>query len=187
MRIEIKSFIIKTNRIVIRPPTIYDAALLNKSIINSYAELNQWMAWATIKPSIEDTQNFIKFAQNCWLTEEPKELPFLIFDNYEKNLYGAISYNNINWEIPMLEIGYWGNKTYLGKGYMTEAVKLLTDYALKNIKVNRIEIRCDINNLKSAAIPKRLGYVLEARFRNHRRDLQKNKLSDTLIFIRYSE
>jgi RimJ/RimL family protein N-acetyltransferase len=60
-------------------------------------------------------------------------------------------------------------------------VRLLTDYAFDNLKANRIEICCDELNARSAAIPKRLGFVLEERLRN---DLATSdgRLRTTLVF-----
>ena len=48
-----------------------------------------------------------------------------------------------------------------------EAVRLLANYAFDTLKANRLEIRCDELNVRSAAIPQRLGFVQEGRLRNN--------------------
>jgi ribosomal-protein-serine acetyltransferase len=60
-------------------------------------------------------------------------------------------------------------------------VKLLTDYAFTELAAQRIEIRCDERNIRSAAIPQRLGFVQEGRLRNY--DLAPDgTLRNMLIF-----
>ena len=49
---------------------------------------------------------------------------------------------------------------------LPEAVRLLMDYAFNAFAANRVEIRCDELNVRSAAVSQRLGYVLEGRLRN---------------------
>jgi RimJ/RimL family protein N-acetyltransferase len=60
-------------------------------------------------------------------------------------------------------------------------VRLLTDYAFDTLQANRIEIRCDELNARSAAIPQRLGYVLEGRLRN-RLATSDGRLRTMLVF-----
>ena len=43
----------------------------------------------------------------------------------------------------------------------TEAARLLTNLALTKLGAARVEIRCDVLNERSAAVPRRLGYALE--------------------------
>ena len=60
-----------------------------------------------------------------------------------------------------LEIGYWLHPDYLGRGYATRSVGVLTEVALSLGDVDRIEIHTDEANKASAAIPRRLGYRLD--------------------------
>ncbi|MDQ3642840.1 MAG: GNAT family N-acetyltransferase, partial [Actinomycetota bacterium] len=62
----------------------------------------------------------------------------------------------------ILEIGYWVRSDRTGRGYATAAARALTAVALDSFpEVSRIEIRCDPANRASAAIPAKLGYVLD--------------------------
>jgi RimJ/RimL family protein N-acetyltransferase len=60
-----------------------------------------------------------------------------------------------------MEIGYWIDTRYSGRGLGTEAAGLLTDLALALPGVTRTEIHCDVANQASAAIPRKLGYQLD--------------------------
>jgi ribosomal-protein-serine acetyltransferase len=48
---------------------------------------------------------------------------------------------------------------------MTKACKAFVNYAIRDLKLNRVEIRVAIENTKSRAIPERLGFVQEGRIR----------------------
>ena len=57
-----------------------------------------------------------------------------------------------------IEIGYWLDKDAYGRGIMTHAVKKVVGLAFDVLGVNRVEIQAAIGNLKSRAIPQRLGF-----------------------------
>ena len=63
---------------------------------------------------------------------------------------------------------------------MTDCVKAVIDYGFNKLDLNRIIIKCDIGNVKSSAIPQKLGFSLEGTLRE---DLLKNNIfSDTLVW-----
>jgi RimJ/RimL family protein N-acetyltransferase len=185
MKQKILPCIFTSSRIRVRPHINEDAILLNQAIAESFDNLHEWMEWAVKPQTMKETKDYIDFSQNCWLEENPKELPLLIFDPNEENLIGSTGFHAINWEIPVFEIGYWVNKRYAGQGLITEAVNIQTQYAFSTWNAKCVEISCDADNTKSAAIPIRLGFTLEAHLKNHRTQPTSNKLSGTLVFVRY--
>lgn len=82
-----------------------------------------------------------------------------------------------------MEIGYWVRLTATGRGYVTEAVRLLTRFALDVLEAQRVEIRCDERNTPSAAVARRAGYVFEGVRRNDALDAEGN-VRNTLYFSR---
>jgi RimJ/RimL family protein N-acetyltransferase len=60
-----------------------------------------------------------------------------------------------------LEIGYWLRAGATGRGLITAAARALTEAALTVDGVTRVEIHCDEANVRSAAVPRRLGYRLD--------------------------
>lgn len=61
----------------------------------------------------------------------------------------------------IIEIGYVLNKVYRGNGYMTEALKGFLRAVRDSNIANRIEIKCDVLNEKSANVVKRAGLTFE--------------------------
>jgi ribosomal-protein-serine acetyltransferase len=82
-------------------------------------------------------------------------------------LIGSIGFNGIKESKRRAEIGYWLSEEYEGQGIMTDCVRALVDYGFKEMKLHRIEIRCSTNNVKSSAVPERLGFKLDGILRDH--------------------
>jgi ribosomal-protein-serine acetyltransferase len=61
------------------------------------------------------------------------------------------------------EIGYWIDGEKEGQGIVTRCVSGLMEYAIDNLGISRFIIGCAVDNLRSRAIPERLGYRLLAR------------------------
>lgn len=60
-----------------------------------------------------------------------------------------------------LEIGYWVRADRINRGYATAAAGALTAAALALPDVDRVEIHCDEANVRSAAVPRKLGFRLD--------------------------
>lgn len=61
----------------------------------------------------------------------------------------------------VVEIGYWLTADAAGHGLMTRVTAALVDVARQLDGVQQVEIKCDVANTRSAAIPRRLGFRLD--------------------------
>jgi RimJ/RimL family protein N-acetyltransferase len=59
-----------------------------------------------------------------------------------------------------VELGYWLRADATGQGLVTEAARALLAVAATLPRFSHVEVRCDARNAPSAAVPKRLGFVL---------------------------
>jgi len=84
-----------------------------------------------------------------------------------------------------LEIGYWLHKDFINQGYTTESTAALTKVAFEIYRVERMEIHCSVENLASAAIPRKLGYIHEATRR--RLGYANGKSSDSMIWTLFAD
>ncbi|HEX8372400.1 MAG TPA: GNAT family protein [Chthoniobacterales bacterium] len=85
---------------------------------------------------------------------------------HQEALCGVIGYNRIDWESRIAFPGYWLAKGSEGKGIMTQCCRALVDHASTEYRLNRIEIMVATENLKSQAIPDRLGFTREGVLRD---------------------
>lgn len=171
---------LETKRLFLRAPyQSGDGNIVNEAIRGSFNELKDWLPFVQELPTVEESEANIKEAHINFL--EKKGFRFLIFRKDTNDFIGVVSYG-VNWEIPKSELGYWLNTKFGGKGYMTEAVKCLTDLGLNQIKFKRIEIRCESTNYRSRAIPERLGYELEGILKNEDLSADGKRITDTCIY-----
>lgn len=178
---------ITTSRILLRPPQLGDGVALNAAVLESFDNIRYTMPWAKEKPSLEESEEFVRQAAANWILKKDEEpyLPLLIFDRKDDCLIGATGFHHVVWEVPCLEMGYWIRNQYSGKGYMTEAVNAITQYAFKQLNMKRVAITCGIDNLRSKKIPERLGFHLEGTLKANRVKPISGDVSDTLIFAKY--
>lgn len=134
-----------------------DAERIFELTDNSREHLKVWLPWLDFTTELKDTQDFIKSASGNFI--EGKSLNAAILFNGE--MVGVAGFNTINPANKTAYIGYWLGKDYQGHGIMTRTAKALTDYALNELKLNKVEIRAAEGNIKSRSIPERLGYVQE--------------------------
>jgi RimJ/RimL family protein N-acetyltransferase len=84
-----------------------------------------------------------------------------------------------------LEIGYWLHKDFINQGLITESTAALTKVAFEIYRVNRMEIHCAVENLASAAVPRKLAYIHEA---TRRRLVYANgQSSDSMIWTLFAD
>ncbi|MEM8860240.1 MAG: GNAT family N-acetyltransferase [Chloroflexota bacterium] len=173
---------ITTERLILRSPRPGDGKAVFQAVKESQEHLKNWMPWAV---DIPDEEGYEKWARENYLEFIGRvNLSMLMILKESGKIIGGSGYHTLNWEIPSCEIGYWIHPAYSGRGYMTEAVSTLTDFAFENFEAARVEIRCDAANQRSAAVAKRAGYALEATFHNHRRHHLTNELTTTLVYAK---
>jgi RimJ/RimL family protein N-acetyltransferase len=172
-----------TARLTIRAPRRGDGAQVADAVCESIAALRPWMPWAKELPTHEESEARIRRAIAAWQTRE--DLPLHIYLKNSDTFVGGSGLHRFDWDVRRFEIGYWVRTRFAGKGYITEAVDGITQFAFQHLKAKRVEIRCDAENARSAAVAKRCGFLLEGTLRND--DLAVDgSLRDTLIFSKIS-
>ncbi|HEX5249626.1 MAG TPA: GNAT family N-acetyltransferase [Gaiellales bacterium] len=150
------AFRIETARLVIRCWDPSDAGLAKEAIDTSLDHLRPWMPWAEAEPTTLDQkrQLLTRFAEDF---ARGDDAVFGIFEPDERRVVGGTGLH------PRLhgnarEIGYWIRADATGRGLAGESTAALTRVAFEVDGVDRMEIHCDPANVRSAAIPRRLGY-----------------------------
>lgn len=93
---------------------------------------------------------------------------FLVFK--EKALIGGITLNDVQRGVAQKgTLGYWIGHPYAGQGYMSEATRLLCDFAFEDLKLNRIEASCLPHNEASKRLLTKLEFTEEGYARSYLR------------------
>src|SRR5262245_8338576 len=152
-----------TDRLIIRAPGAGDGPAINRAIVESFAELKEWMPWAQTLPSVDDSEQFARESHAKFVRRE--DLPMIMLRASDGEFLGASGIHRIDWNVPRFEIGYWCRTSCVGHGYVSEAVIALTQLAFTSLNARRVEIRCDERNSRSRRVAERVGFELEGRLR----------------------
>jgi len=127
-------------------------------IIDSQRDyLGKWLPFVAFTKEVKDTENFVKSIVNA--TEDKFEFVFTIRKADE--FVGLLGFKDTDKQNKKTEIGYWLSENYQKQGIVTKSVKKICDFAFDELGVNRIQIKCAVNNTPSKNIPKKLGFVFE--------------------------
>ena len=134
--------------------------------------LKQWLPWLDNIQKPSDTREFIEL--QLLRFQQGKALHITIF--HQDRIAGVLGYNEIDRVNNIGYLGYWLGEEYNGKGIMTKSVRELIAISHNYYSLNRIDIRCAVENSRSRAIPERLGFKNEgiirhaAKVNNHYQD-----------------
>jgi ribosomal-protein-serine acetyltransferase len=132
-------------------PSLFNLIQLNK------IHLEKWFEWAHHVNSPQDVEIFIEESSKRYVKNRSFDAGVWIDDT----LIGVVGFHEINWNHKEVEIGYWIDREQEGKGYTRRAISTLIKYAFFEYKLNRVQIKCSVENLRSKGLAKRLGFSLE--------------------------
>jgi ribosomal-protein-serine acetyltransferase len=144
----------------IRPLEEADASELYLLIDANRRRLMRWMVWAEGQTP-EGTLEFIRAARRQLAAGEGLQAAIV----EHGRIAGVAGFHGVDWHNRSTSIGYWLADGYEGRGTMTEAVRLLTGHAFTQWRLNRVEIRADVENVRSRALAERLGFTYEGTLR----------------------
>jgi ribosomal-protein-serine acetyltransferase len=142
-----------------------DAAEVYAVVDANRAYLARWLAWVEETRSADGVLAFIRRTRQQLADNNGFQLA--ITDG--TNIIGTIGFHSIDWNNGSTSIGYWLAEDRQSRGTMTEAVRALTGHAFEVSKLNRVEIRAAVGNVRSRAIPERLGFRQEGVLRQAER------------------
>lgn len=146
--------------LTVRRWTVDDAAALGAAVEESREHLQAWMPFANDPPLSLD-------ARRCLIDRWTSE-----WATGGDCLYGIFVQSQVAGSCGLhrrlgpngLEIGYWLHPAFTGRGIATEMARLLTDAAFGVDGIDTVEIHHDKANMRSAGVPRRLGYRLLGEF-----------------------
>jgi RimJ/RimL family protein N-acetyltransferase len=162
---------IHTERLIIRCWNPEDAPLLKETIDKNLDHLRPWMVWTHDEP--EPLQRKIdRLRESRGKFDLGQDFFYGIFNLMEDEVLGATGLHTRLGK-NMREIGYWIDRDHIQRGLATEAASALVKVAFEIDDVLRVEIHCAPMNIRSAAIPKKLGFKFKGTFQNDNRNGEK--------------
>ncbi len=117
--------------------------------------LKNWLPWLDAVTIEQHTKDFIQQTLIGYVDTGC----FVCGIWFEGKICGVIGYNSIDWQNKIAYLGYWLGEDFQGKGIMTESCQALIQHAFDEYQLTQIKINCAEMNLKSQAIPRRLGFA----------------------------
>jgi ribosomal-protein-serine acetyltransferase len=138
-----------------------DSDKLFQLIDSSRDHLRQWLPWVDQNTTVEHSRQFIQHTLDQFASNNG----FTAGIWYQGALAGVIGFHKIDWQNRSTSLGYWLGEEYTGLGLMQKAVSKSLDYAFLELRLNRVEIRSAIGNVRSRRIPEKLNFTHEGTIR----------------------
>lgn len=135
--------------------------------VHTYAsdpEVSIFIGWNLMK-SLEETREHIKLMLNRESAGTHLYASIVLKSTHE--IIGTAMIFNFDEEANKAEIGYLIHRDHWGKGYGTEIVTLMTDFAFQSLHLHKLYAFVVDANIGSARILEKNGYELEGRLKDN--------------------
>ena len=147
---------IYTPRLTLRAPTDNDVEALAQAKQEVWSELQKWMSWACDgQESLEATKQYISFTKE---QAEKGSVPLIGVCRRTDEFVVASGLDLVEGKQDEYATGYWVSKSFLGKGYATEACNAVIRYAFESLEAKKVHIDYFEGNVKSRKIIEKLGF-----------------------------
>ncbi|WP_419883948.1 GNAT family N-acetyltransferase [Peribacillus sp. B-H-3] len=168
--------VFETARLVLRKVNLNDLDDIFE--FSSDPKVAHHMTWEVNKSKEETLNNFINVVMKNYEKGESGDLAIVLKESGK--VIGTCSFIDWSNEHSNAEIGYVLNQNYWGKGLATEALQELIKFGFEKIQLNRIQGRCDIDNIGSEKVMLKVGMCFEGTLRKN--EFIKGEFRDTKIF-----
>lgn len=154
--------------------------------------LHEWRDFVAKCISLNETHRFVTDNNRAFmrLMQPPKERMHpgfhVVITDGEFDVAGMVGFQGIHLINNIASIGYWISQRHTGKGLITHATDWLMQYGKEVLGINRFEIQCRMDNLKSAGIPKRLDFTEEGVLREYEKLPDSTDYIDHILFSKLS-
>lgn len=154
---------IATTRLRLRPWGPSDAEGLAAALDEGLRHLQRWLSWARSEPiGIAERESVLRRFRGYF--DIDRDYLYGLFSRESGEVLGGVGLHPR--QEHACEIGYWVKARALGHGYALEATSALTKVGFEMMNLLRVEIRSEVNNTHSSAIPAALGFVREGVIRS---------------------
>lgn len=167
--------IIIGERIILREYRKEDLPYMRKWVNNP--EITQYLSHIFLYPhTISATESFL----NSIIDGSSGIKGFIIAHKENEEYIGQIDLINIDWVNRIGTLGIViGNTEKLSKGYGTEAIKLIQEFAFNRLNLHKLDLEVRAYNDRAIKCYKKCGFVEEGRFRENY--FIDGKYTDTLF------
>lgn len=167
---------IETKRLILRKFTLEDAEDMFKNWASDN-EVTKYLTWPT-HSSIEVSKEVISMWEKD--NESLDSYQWCIELKESGEAIGSIGVVHIMEDINAVEVGYCIGKKFWRQGITSEAFGALIAFFFREMKVNRIEARHDLNNPSSGKVMEKCGLIKEGV--KYQGDINNTGICDSVIY-----
>lgn len=104
-------------------------------------------------------EGFVRDSAQAWAAGATAN--FVIVDAATDELLGGIGVIRLDGADRVAEVGYWLRGAARGRGVMTRSVRLVAEWVLRDLDVQRLELQADVRNVLSHGVAERAGFRRE--------------------------
>ncbi len=168
--------VIESKQFILRPFKQKDAQSLKKYINNEKIYKNT--LHIPYPYTIKDARKWLKKVLKQRKKKNPNQINFAI--DMDSQVVGSIGLKEI--EGHKAELGYWLAEKHWGKGIMTEAVKIVTNFGFDKLGLRRIYAYVFTFNKGSIRVLEKAGYKQEGILKKHVK--KEDKFMDDYLFAK---
>jgi RimJ/RimL family protein N-acetyltransferase len=151
---------IETERLILRKPRMDDAPAVFTGWVQD-PEVTHFLIWRPHE-DIGQTESMLTRAIAAW--DGDVRFPYMITLKASGDVIGMIE---LRIEGHRVELGYVMNKSFQGKGYMTEAVRAIIIWAFQQPNIYRVYATTDVENIASQRVLEKAGMQREGVLRRY--------------------
>jgi len=146
---------VRSARLLLRPLTIGDAAMVFYTIDRNRDEFSRWFTWSRYATA-SSVHDGLRSAAGQMM--DGTDWHYAIFERNSGSFVGRIGIADINQKTRSADLGYWLSREYADKGYMTEAARAMVLLATAASTDVRINAYADVENAGSKRVLEKVGF-----------------------------
>ncbi len=145
-------------------------------------EVIQWLLVLPYPYKRKDAQIWVEHCQKNYGKRKTDSYEFAIELRGEGKLIGGIGISKVQSEQGTASLGYWLNSKYHQKGYGSEALRAVLDFAFEELKLRRIEAGVFVGNPSSGRLLEKFGAKREGLKRKARVCKADGRIKDEILY-----
>jgi RimJ/RimL family protein N-acetyltransferase len=150
------SISIETERLILRQFNLDDAVELHKICNEAYI-----LKWMPDWQSSTDIRSWIEWVQKQYslATKETVRIMLAVTLKTNGSIIGMVGIGNKEEVDNEIEIAYFVSEKYSNNGYISEAVKAMTKWAVDSLKLDYIIAIVELDNFSSQRVVEKCGFM----------------------------
>lgn len=151
-----------SERLLFTPISLKDAEAIHT--FASDEDVSRFIGWP-LTETLEETEDYVK--EMIEREDKGSHLYASLVEKNTKRVIGCVMLFNFDKSANSGEVGYVLHKAFWGKGYISEALRVMVAYAFDIMDLHRLSARVVDTNYASAKVLEKNGFKKEGHFRDN--------------------